>query len=93
MEFPLRLSSQTSPGTHRAVLEVEATFYRCREDRTGVCMIQSTGRHMPVETSETAERRVPLISATAQLLDEVESSGFSLSPMAPSEHTGDGSRE
>jgi hypothetical protein len=65
IEFPLTLSFQTSPGTHRAALDVEATFYWCREDNTGVCMIQSTRWHVPVETSETAENRLLLISGTA----------------------------
>jgi hypothetical protein len=90
IEFPLTLSFQTSPGTHRAALDIEATFYWCREDNTGVCVIQSTRWRVPVETSATDENRLLLISATAQLLDEV---GSSLSPMAPLEHKGDGSRE
>jgi thiol-disulfide isomerase/thioredoxin/DNA-binding beta-propeller fold protein YncE len=88
VEFPLTIPFQTSPGTHRAALDIEATFYWCREDNTGVCMIQATRWHVPVETSETDENRLLTVSSTAQLLDEV---GSSLSPTAPSGYKGAGS--
>ena len=89
IEFPLTIPFQTSPGTHRAALDIEATFYWCREDNTGVCMIQSTRWHVPVETSETDENRLLTVSTTAQLRDEL---GSSLSPTAPLKYKGDGSR-
>jgi hypothetical protein len=88
-EFPLTLSFHTSPGRHRAELEVEATFYWCREDNTGVCMIQSARWHVPLETSETVEHRVLTVSTTAQLLDQA---GPTLAPAAPLKLKGDGSR-
>jgi thiol-disulfide isomerase/thioredoxin len=86
IELPLTIPFQTSPGTHRAELDIEATFYWCREDNTGVCMIQSTRWHVPVETSETDANRLLTVSTTAQLLDQA---GSSLSPMAPLEYKGD----
>jgi hypothetical protein len=89
IEFPLTLSFQTSPGSHRAELDVEATFYWCREDNTGVCMIQSARWHVPLETSETVENRVLTVSTTAQLLDQA---GPAFSPPAPLDFKGDGSR-
>jgi hypothetical protein len=89
IEFPLTLSFQTSPGSHRAELDVEATFYWCREDNTGVCMIHSARWHVPLETSETVENRVLTVSTTAQLLDQA---GPAFSPPAPLDFKGDGSR-
>jgi thiol-disulfide isomerase/thioredoxin len=74
IELPLRVAFQTASGTHRAELDVEATFYWCREDNTGVCMIQSTRWHVPVEISEAADNRQLTVSTTAQLLDQAGSS-------------------
>ena len=87
IEFPLTIPFQASPGTHRAALDIEATFYWCREDNTRVCMIQPTRWHVPVEASETEENRLLTVSTTAQLRDEV---GSPLSPTAPLKYKGDG---
>jgi hypothetical protein len=81
LELPLKLPFQTLPGMHHVELDVEATFYWCREDNTGVCMIQSTRWHVPVETSDTEGHRHLVVSTTAQLLDQA---GSSLSPTDPS---------
>jgi NHL repeat len=89
LEFPLTVPFHTLPGTHRAELDIEATFYWCREDNTGVCMIQSTRWRVPVETSDIDDNRLLTVSTTAQLLDEA---GSSLSPTAPLEYKGDRSR-
>jgi hypothetical protein len=86
IELPLTVALQTAPGRHRAELDVEATFYWCREDNTGVCMIQSTRWHVPVETSETDDNQLLTVSTTAQLLDQA---GSSLSPTVPVEYKGD----
>jgi thiol-disulfide isomerase/thioredoxin/DNA-binding beta-propeller fold protein YncE len=88
IEFPLTIPFQTSAGIHRAELDIEATFYWCREDDTGVCMIQSVRWHVPVETSETDGNRLLSLSTMAQLLDQA---GSALSPTAPVEYKGDGS--
>jgi thiol-disulfide isomerase/thioredoxin/DNA-binding beta-propeller fold protein YncE len=89
VELPLKLPFQTLPGKHRAELDVEATFYWCRQDNSGICMIQSTRWHVPVETSETDGHRQLTVSTTAQLLDQ---SGPPLFPAAPLEYKKDGSR-
>jgi thiol-disulfide isomerase/thioredoxin len=80
IELPLTIPFRTLPGAHRAALDVDATFYWCRSDNTGVCMIQSTRWHVPVETVEAAESRQITASTTAQLPDLA---GSSLSPAAP----------
>ena len=89
VELPLKLPFHSLPGKHRAELDVEATFYWCREDHSGICMIQSTRWHVPVETSATDGHRQLTVSATAQLLDQ---SGSSLFPAAPLEYKKDGPR-
>ena len=89
IDLPLTMPLQTSPGIHRAELDIDATFYWCREDNTGVCMIQSTRWHVPVETSETDENRLLTVSTTGQLLDQA---GSPLSPRVPLEYKEDGSR-
>jgi hypothetical protein len=83
IELPLKLSFHTLPGTHRAELDVEATFYWCREDNTGVCMIQPTRWHVPVETSNTGGHRQLTISAAAQWRDQA---GSVFSPITPLEY-------
>jgi hypothetical protein len=82
IELPLTIPFQTSAGTHRVDLAIEATFYWCREDNTGVCLIQSAHWHVPVETSETDENRILSVSTTAELIDQA---GSALSPTAPLE--------
>jgi DNA-binding beta-propeller fold protein YncE len=89
IELPLRVPFQAAPGTHRAELDIEATFYWCRQDNTGVCMIQATRWHVPVETSEADDNRQLNVSTTAQLLDQA---GPSLSPAAPLEYNRDEAR-
>jgi thiol-disulfide isomerase/thioredoxin len=89
IDFPLKLPFRSLPGKHRAELDVEATFYWCREDNTGICMVQSTRWQVPVETSETDGQRQLTVSTTAQLLDQ---SGSSLFPAAPLGYKKDGSR-
>jgi hypothetical protein len=89
IELPLTIPFQTSAGTHRVDLVIEATFYWCREDNTGVCLIQSAHWHVPVETSETDENRILSVSTTAELIDQA---GSALSPTAPLEYKGDGPR-
>jgi thiol-disulfide isomerase/thioredoxin len=86
IELPLVVPFQTLAGTHRAELDVEATFYWCRENDTGVCMIQSTRWHVPLETNETEGNRQLTVSTTAQLLDQA---GSSLPQADPLEYKGD----
>jgi hypothetical protein len=89
IDLPLTIPWQTSPGTHRAALDVEATFYWCRADDTGVCMIQSSRWHVPFETSEIDGNRQLTLSTAARLVDQA---GSSWSPSAPLEYKRDESR-
>jgi thiol-disulfide isomerase/thioredoxin len=83
IELPLTIPFRTLPGAHRAALDVDATFYWCRSDNTGACMIQSTRWHVPIETADTTGRQQLTVSATAQVPDLA---GSSLSPAAPLEY-------
>jgi thiol-disulfide isomerase/thioredoxin len=87
IELPLTIPFRTSPGTHRAALDVEATFYWCRDDDTGICMIQSTRWHVPVETVAADGQQHITLSTAAQLQDVA---GSALSPASPLEYKGNG---
>lgn len=84
-EVPLKIPFRTLPGTHRVTLEVDATFYWCRDNDTGVCMIQSTRWHIPVDIAESAGEQQLVLSTTAQLVDVPSSS---LPPTLPLEYKG-----
>ena len=80
IELPLTIPLQTMTGAHQATLDVEATFYWCRDDDTGLCLIQSTRWHVPVDTSEDGGPPSITLSTTAQLQDVA---GAPVSPSAP----------
>jgi hypothetical protein len=80
IEVPLSIPFRTLPGTHRATLDVEATFYWCRDDNTGLCIIQAARWHIPIETVEAEGQQHITLSTTAHLQDVGEAS---LSPSAP----------
>jgi DNA-binding beta-propeller fold protein YncE len=82
IELPLKLTWRTLPGTYRAELDIEATFYWCREDNTGVCMIQSARWHVPVAIGETADNRELSVSITPRALAPA---GSPSSPILPLE--------
>jgi thiol-disulfide isomerase/thioredoxin len=88
-EVPLQIPFRTLAGTHRATLEVDATFYWCRDDDTGVCMIQSTRWRIPVEISDSSGEQQLVLSTSAQLADVPSAS---MSPTVPSEYKRDESR-
>jgi hypothetical protein len=39
--LPLVIPFRTAAGTHQATADIDMTFYYCREDDTGVCVMQS----------------------------------------------------
>ena len=81
IELPLKLTWRTLPGTYRAELDIEATFYWCREDNTGVCMIQSARWHVPVAIGETADNRELSVSITPRALAPAGSPSSPIPPL------------
>ena len=81
IELPLRLAWLTLSGTHRAALDIEVTFYWCREDNTGVCMIQSARWHVPVSISETDGDQELSVSITPQAVDQTDSPSSQTMPL------------
>ncbi len=69
LDVPLMIPFRTLPGAHRATLEVALTFYWCREDNTGLCMIQSTRWQVPIETVEADGQQQITLSTAARLQD------------------------
>ncbi|MDH3603686.1 MAG: hypothetical protein OEU26_29090 [Candidatus Tectomicrobia bacterium] len=48
--LPLSIPFEAMSGAHQATLDIDLTFYYCREDDTGVCAIQSVRWHVPLRT-------------------------------------------
>ncbi len=85
-QLPLAVPFRTLSGIHRAELDVEATFYWCRADDTGVCMIQVARWHLPVETNDSEGRQQLVVSAAAKVPNL---SNSALPPGAPLEYKKD----
>jgi thiol-disulfide isomerase/thioredoxin len=65
--LPLGIPFQTAAGTHQATASIDMTFYYCREDDTGVCVIQSVRWQVPlhVEPDGSASEVVVVYKAEA----------------------------
>jgi hypothetical protein len=46
--LPLTIPFQAAAGTHKATAAIDVTFYYCRKDDTGVCVIQSVRWQVPL---------------------------------------------
>jgi hypothetical protein len=65
--LPLAIPFQAAAGTHQATAIIDMTFYYCREDDTGVCVIQSVRWQVPlhVEPDGSASEVVVVYKAEA----------------------------
>ena len=70
-ELPLAIPFRALSGVHDAKLEIDLTFYYCREGDAGVCAIQSVRWNVPLRTSDNAVTTEPVVSYTA-VTPEVE---------------------
>jgi DNA-binding beta-propeller fold protein YncE len=61
-QLPLAISFQAAAGMHQAALDIDMTFYYCREDNTGVCAIQSVRWHVPLHTVDGDTAFAPRLS-------------------------------
>jgi hypothetical protein len=62
LSLPLLIPFQAAPGTHRATLDIEMTFYFCREDNTGVCAIRMVHWLVPLYTVSAGHTPDPVVS-------------------------------
>jgi len=61
--LPLRVPFTTGPAGRRGRLTVDVTFYYCREDGRGVCLIQPVRWTVPVRTAAEGAAEVRLAYA------------------------------
>jgi hypothetical protein len=87
IELPLTIPFRTMAGVYQTTIDVEATFYWCRDDDTGLCLIQSSRWHVPVDISEAGGPPSITLSTTGQLQDVA---GAPLSPSPPLQYKGNG---
>jgi hypothetical protein len=64
--LPLSIPFAAMSGEHQAMLDVDLTFYFCREDDTGVCAIQSVRWNVPLQTVDEEVKTDPSISYRAE---------------------------
>jgi thiol-disulfide isomerase/thioredoxin len=64
--LPLAIPFQAAAGTHEATVDIEMTFYYCREDNSGVCAIQSVRWLAPLHTSPDSTTTDPIVSYNAE---------------------------
>ena len=64
--LPLSIPFVAMSGEHQAMLDVDLTFYFCREGDTGVCAIQSVRWNVPLLTVDEEVKTKPSISYRAE---------------------------
>jgi hypothetical protein len=64
-QLPLAIPFQAAAGMHQAALDIDMTFYYCRADDTGVCVIQSVRWHVPLHTVAGGTTVAPRVSYKA----------------------------
>jgi hypothetical protein len=67
LSLPLTIPFQAAAGQHQAVLDIDLTFYYCREDNAGVCAIQAVRWDVPLHTVDDSTAVEPVISYKAEL--------------------------
>lgn len=65
--LPLVIPFQASAGTHQGTATIETTFYYCREDDTGVCVMQSVRWQVPLQTGPDHPASQIVVSYTAEV--------------------------
>lgn len=65
-KLPLAIPFQAAAGQHQAALDIDLTFYYCREDNTGICAIQSTRWNVLLHTVEDDTAVEPVVSYKAE---------------------------
>lgn len=65
--LPLVIPFQTLEGTHQTTLGLEVTFAYCREDETGLCVLQAVRWQVPVQVSPEARNQEVVVSYEAEV--------------------------
>jgi hypothetical protein len=64
--LPLAISFQAAAGTHQATADIDMTFYYCREDDIGVCVIQSVRWQISLRVDSEGSAREVVVSYKAE---------------------------
>lgn len=64
--LPLTIPFQTAMSHHDTAVDIDLTFYYCRADDTGVCVIQSVRWHALLHISPAGQTTTPTISYQAE---------------------------
>jgi thiol-disulfide isomerase/thioredoxin/DNA-binding beta-propeller fold protein YncE len=64
--LPLAIPFQAAAGLHQATADIDMTFYYCREDDTGVCVMQSVRWQVPLHTDPEASTSEAVVSYQAE---------------------------
>jgi hypothetical protein len=65
--LPLAIPFQTTTGPHQATADIDMTFYYCREDNSGVCVIQSVRWQVPLHIDPAASASEAVVSYKAEV--------------------------
>jgi hypothetical protein len=65
--LPLAIPFQAATGTHQATAAIDMTFYYCREDDTGVCVIQSVRWQVPLHIDPDGSASEAVVSYKAEI--------------------------
>ena len=64
--LPLAIPFQAAAGPHQATADIAMTFYYCRTDDTGVCVMQSVRWQVPLHTAPEGSASEAVVSYKAQ---------------------------
>src|SRR5205814_2919504 len=65
--LPLAIPFRATAGTHQITADIDMTFYYCREDNSGVCVIQSVRWQVPLHIDPAASENEAIISYKAEV--------------------------
>jgi thiol-disulfide isomerase/thioredoxin len=65
--LPLAIPFQAAAGTHQVTATIDMTFYYCREDDTGVCVIQSVRWQVPLHIDPNGSASEVVVSYKAEV--------------------------
>jgi hypothetical protein len=65
--LPLAIPFQAAADTHQAAVAVDVTFYYCRQDDTGVCVIQSVRWQVPLHINNDGSTSEVVLAYRAEI--------------------------
>jgi len=65
--LPLAIPFQAAAGTHQATAAIDVTFYYCRKDDTGVCVIQSVRWQVPLHINPDGSTSEVVLAYKAEI--------------------------